>query len=299
MRLEEDMRRCVVFLGWQKAGPTDDAAIDPRGTGFLLISHKAPGLAWLVTARHVAEVLHPPFVIRYNRKDKTAALLHVETPAQARWCFHRDPTVDIAVMPLDFHSSFEGAGFVIESMMDGGEQPQIIKDLQVGDPACVIGLFHLHHGTKANTPIVHTGHIAMLPSDELVEVDGKLVEAYLVQANAISGCSGSPVFGAPTVTLSWEGKPALMGIGTRAALIGLWSASWKVEGSRVVTVRAEDGPPGITRAPLGMGIVIPVSKVVDIMTGAEMTRNTAEMVETKRHRKSATFDGLPGAPPAT
>ena len=60
MRVSEDIRKIVLFLGWQGPGPADEASIDPKGTGFLINGDpkRCPGL-FLVTARHVAQRVTP------------------------------------------------------------------------------------------------------------------------------------------------------------------------------------------------------------------------------------------------
>ena len=101
-RLTEDVRRNVVFLGWQKEGPIDEAPIDPHGVGFL-ISGEADkgGGTYLVTAKHVAEKLHTPFVIRFNKKGGGSDLVHIDRPADIRWFTHPDKTVDLAVAAIE------------------------------------------------------------------------------------------------------------------------------------------------------------------------------------------------------
>ena len=103
VRIIEDARECVVFLGWQLPGPVDTAPIDPKGTGFLMALQ--PGSYVLVTARHVAEKLIPPFVIRMNKKGGGANLMHVERPGDMTWCIHpTDNSIDLAVAPIEIPS---------------------------------------------------------------------------------------------------------------------------------------------------------------------------------------------------
>jgi hypothetical protein len=268
MRLPEDVNRCVVFLGWQKAGPVEEAPIDPKGTGFLVVAGPPLSGIFLVTARHVAEKLHAPFVVRFNHKDGKARLLEFERPEDARWCFHDDPTVDIAVMPIKIPSSFDGSALSVDSLLDPERAPKIWDEMGAGDPICVIGLFHFHHGQQVNLPMVHSGTIGMLPGDELIPINGKLVEGYLVQTNAISGCSGSPVFVA-----SWTGinfGKTILWLPDHAVLMGVWSSSWKVEKSQIMFVRTDDDDTVGTAAPLGVGVVVPAKKLADILRGDKL-----------------------------
>ena len=162
MRVSEDTRKIVLFLGWQEAGPVDEAPIDPIGTGFLISGDpkRCPGL-FLVTARHVAEKLPPPFVMRVNKKGGGAGLIHIERPEDIHWCHHPvDETVDIAVAPVSFPSWVDMTGLRATGLFD--DAPNQLKDIDAGDNAFVIGLFHLHHGEKKNIPVVFRGSVCCL-----------------------------------------------------------------------------------------------------------------------------------------
>jgi hypothetical protein len=97
----------------------------------------------------------------------------------------------------------------------------------------------------------------------LIPVDGSRVEGYLMQANAISGCSGAPVFSTRTVILKLP-KHKVAGSSGNLNLIGVWSSSWKVKQSEIVAVRS-DARDARTLPPFGMGVVTPLSKLVDIL----------------------------------
>ena len=73
--------------------------------------------------------------------------------------------------------------------------------VQCGDPICIVGLFHWHSGSGRNTPIVHSGNIALLPDPrEKIPIKDRVagqlqkVEAYLVEVQTFEGLSGAPVF---------------------------------------------------------------------------------------------------------
>jgi hypothetical protein len=288
VRVTEDARDCVVFLGWQMAGPVDVAPIDPKGTGFLMAGDPALGQEpMLVTARHVAEKLDPPFVIRMNKKGGGSDLVHIERPTDIKWCFHpTDPTVDIAVAPFAIPNWADVTCYATNHFL--GHDVDHLKNIHVGDAACIVGLFHHHYGDQKNQPIVHTGHIAMLPSDP-IPADGVKRRGYLVEINGISGCSGSPVFALNSVELNL-GEDKFIAYGSQVALIGVWSSSWKVKSSEITTVRTDDDDEAGTLAPLGMGIVTPAVYLAEILGGDEFKRELQEL-EKRRHRKrSATPD---------
>src|SRR5437764_14482248 len=79
----------------------------------------------------------------------------------------------------------------------------------IGDLTYTVGLFRLLSGNKRNLPIVHSGIVSMMPSDERIPVrdwrppHGRIfVEGYLVETGSLEGLSGSPVFMHPTITVS-------------------------------------------------------------------------------------------------
>ena len=258
------MRSCVVFLGRQEAGPADVAPIAPTGTGFFVHGGKTfPGRAYLVTARHVAEALRPPFVVRINKKGGGAGLVPIAQPDGIDWCHHDDSTVDLAVAPFSLPNWATARGLNAEGLL---EDVQGLGKVGPGDMVYVIGLFHLLYGKRENLPVTHVGHIAMMPGDEPIPVGRIHREGYLVQANAISGCSGSPVFALRTYKVTILGH-TFFGHFPEAMVLGVWSASWKVKGSEVVSVGSHDGDPDAAGqlAPLGMGFVTPLPKLVDTM----------------------------------
>jgi len=70
--------------------------------------------------------------------------------------------------------------------------------VQCGDSICIVGLFHWHSGSGRNTPIVHSGNIALLPDPmEKIPIKDRIagqlqkVEAYLVEAQTFEGLSGA------------------------------------------------------------------------------------------------------------
>lgn len=96
------------------------------------------------------------------------------------------------------------------------------------------------------------------------------VEGYLVQANAISGCSGSPVFVARTleVQLMDQESNVLKGyVDGSIWLLGVWQSSWKVAGAEIIGIK-NDGAG--TEAPLGMGIVVPANSLLELLSQPEL-----------------------------
>jgi len=160
MRIPNDIRKAVVFLGHK--GPSKDDAFIPIGTGFFLMHEYE---TYLVTARHIAEQIgDDPYHIRLNHTDGRALNCYCDplefAQQGARWSFHEDPNVDVAVMPFRFYIERAGADFLIlQSSLAPDHGTQAVE---CGDFCYVIGLFGLHPGKDRMMPVIHTGHIAMM-----------------------------------------------------------------------------------------------------------------------------------------
>jgi hypothetical protein len=180
-------------------------------------------------------------------------------------------------------------------------------DLGIGDIAYVVGLFHLLHGKKVNLPVVHTGHIALLPEDERIPVFNRTtkkpqeVEGYLVEAHGLEGLSGAPVFArsstAVTAKLLYQGPPLLNiqkpeypvpgRLHGMTLLLGLWLGSWDGEPSE--TLAHEKGLKG-RRVPVGMGIVVPASKIAETLNQQELVMARQKEHERQLNEKAASTD---------
>src|SRR4051812_15106902 len=88
------------------------------------------------------------------------------------WYFHPDENVDLAATILSFDPHARGLDYLYlptEMMLSASMLDRTV--IGIGDFAYTVGLFRLMAGRKRNLPIVHTGSIAMLPSDERVPVE--------------------------------------------------------------------------------------------------------------------------------
>lgn len=232
----------------------------------------------LVTARHVAQKLHTPFVVRMNRQGNSAGLVHIEQPSDITWRFHPNEAVDIAVAAFDIPAWASVGAYVTDDLVN--KDPERWQFIRVGDEVSVIGLFHLHYGGQVNQPIAHTGHVAMFPKEPL-RADGKMQNVFLVEANAISGCSGSPVWAVGYVGVEL-GDNEFMAQANQVTLLGVWSSSWKVKASEITVVRTHDDDDRGTLAPLGMGMVTHASFLREIIMGNEMKGD----IEEARNRRT-------------
>mgnify|MGYP003345749405 CR=1 FL=1 len=97
MRLHDDLRKCVVYLG--DPAPNDETGLSlVRGTGFMVFHGKFAG-SYLITAGHVAKEFEDrPFGIRLNDRSSLARVDRID---EAKWWYHPDSTVDVAVMQYE------------------------------------------------------------------------------------------------------------------------------------------------------------------------------------------------------
>jgi hypothetical protein len=185
---------------------------------------------------------------------------------QIQWFFHDDPNVDVAALPWAVNLNAVGADFVVLStteIITSGKPPSV----DTGDICHVVGLFSMHPGQGRITPVIHTGNIAMMPdSEEPIPTEGPNgktfeVEGYLVEVSNLQGLSGSPVMIRPTVAMQLnQGEGMVTGGvfgGPRVYLLGVWQGSW--EGKSAI------GGVGQKRVPVGMGIVTPIEKLIELL----------------------------------
>ena len=200
VRLADDARKCVVFLGTPAVGVEDDLEAI-WGTGFL-VSTADTGTIYLVTARHVIQkFIDCPFAIRFNDKNGGSQNFPIDF---ADWQFHpTDETVDVAILAITPPIWAEWEPFHQKpGIMDAFKFAS--KDIGPGDIVYTVGLWRFLPGKKRNKPFVHVGHLGMVPGDDdrLVVKDwmpGREkkrveVEGYLTEGEPLRGASGSPVF---------------------------------------------------------------------------------------------------------
>ena len=290
MRISDDLRKCVVFLGYEDN--TEPGGIKCIGTGFLFIYKDFP---FLVTVKHVALQLGDcPFSIRVNRVNGEAENIHAD---QTEWFYHNDEYVDLAVTPCVFQKHKYDSLYIPDKLI----KPVGEYNIGIGDICYTIGLFGLLYGKKRNYPIVFTGNIALLPEGEKIPVKGsggaKYIEGYLVGSQSLSGLSGAPVFARPTTDINLPClKPSEDDVsGERFSLsdvflIGVWSGSWYKNPDQVLT--SEIGMGEDIRVPIGMGVVTPVEKLIELMELPEMKKKRTDFVAQKDRNRAVSLDSI-------
>ena len=286
MRTSENVRSMTVFFG----GPDPKTGnIKLGGTGFLVV-HKEDGhgFGYLVTARHVAKRVQPygDVVVRVNKKGEDAVNFTVD---DIYWAYHSDETVDVAVTPCTINpAEFDVGYYNLADLVRPSAAPYRV---QCGDPICIVGLFHWHSGSGRNTPIVHSGNIALLPDPrEKIPIKDRTgqqlqkVEAYLVEAQTFEGLSGAPVFQREMVAMrnlypDHNGGPPI--VATGAQLLGVYAGAWEGEPSVPLASDRNWGPD--KRIPAGMGIVVPGERILEVvMNDPKLKKYRAEIQQKRR-----------------
>jgi hypothetical protein len=290
MRIPDDFRQTVVFIGYASTDP-EKGGIDCIGTGFLLRYDDFP---YLVTVRHIAEFLgSDPFLVRVNRYDGTSDNIQIDG---AKWHYASNPAIDVGVLPFDVLNEKEHWVRFIDDKTESWWLHKGRKyGVGIGDFCYTIGLFRVLAGNKRNLPVVHFGTIARTIEDEAFPIKDwrdpygirtVQTEAYLVECQSLSGLSGAPVFVRASnhmirdELLAHNPAADVQDLGDAVAmwkihLIGLWQGSWDAPPGEVLGV--EHGR--TVRVPVGMGVVLPVDHVHEIMEGDELKSIR------KQHRK--------------
>lgn len=291
VKIDDINLECVVFLGFEDNSP-GKGGIHCVGTGFFVTYQDA---GYLITAKHVAKSLEgAPFLLRINKTDGASENYPVD---EVTWHYHSDSNIDIGIIPC--YIGQKGKKRIYE--VTYFSEDMILTEEQVncgiignGDQCYTIGLFGLHSGRKRNLPVVHSGNIALLANKEKIPVidwddptqkKKRYIDAYLVQSQSLEGLSGSPVLVRYTIDIPLEVPdgcilPEGHRVRTRLptinlGLLGLWHGAWKAPPDELWTINRSDR----VTVPVGMGIVIPASKIIEVL-------NMPELVEKRREGPS-------------
>ncbi len=281
MTIPDEIRKCVAFVGFQLA----DGSTQLAGTVFF-VSREMEGVkdrtfSYAVTAKHVIEGI--------GRKGLSTLLLRLNTAAGRAiwatsrlhsWHFHPDdPSVDVAV-----------ARFYLDEKLDHlccplalAATPDIVarEQIGVGHEVCLAGLFSPHHGRERNIPIVRVGNIAAMPREKVNTKVGDM-DAYLIEARSVGGLGGSPVF----VHAGYI-RHADVSAAPQLFLLGLMHGHFDVKSLRKGATEDALDADAIN---MGIGIVIPVDKIMQVINQPAFRNFEAPMEESLR-KSSLPADG--------
>jgi len=260
MEIPDEIRKCVAFVGCQKA----DGRRYYLGTAFFVGRRRGENdySTYLVTAGHVIRDIESSgsrsVLLRVNRKQTGAEWISTRIDD---WTRSADRRTDVALIPHQIGDELDHLAYPLEGVMTllVAESNRV----GVGDDVFFPGLFSRHTGLQNNIPIVRIGNIAAMPHEK-VDTSLGFMDAYLIEARSIGGLSGSPVF------VYLGGGRRVRGFSTepvRCYLIGLVHGHFRVNDS------AGDGDEGLLAAEtvnnMGIAIVVPVDKVLDLILQTE------------------------------
>jgi hypothetical protein len=272
LRYEGDVRfpdpglKCVIYIG-----EVLQSRFQLRGTGFLVQVQRQDGpIYYIVTAHHVIRRMKKPneFVIRLNHSDGKARQLR--NKGFYRWWRHpTDDSVDAAVFPWGSGSAgypfklFPTERFVTEELATA-------RMIGVGDEIYAVGLFRQRAGISRVTPIVRTGHIAMMASERTPTANYGDAFMHLIEAFSLKGMSGAPVFVHETVSVPIhdpgpDDPPFLCGIGN-IFLLGLLHGILPVPVAKELQGAIDPTQMWHT----GISQVVPANQILDILNQPEL-----------------------------
>lgn len=276
MRTYDPLLKCVAYLG-VRPQPGGDPTFG--GTAFFLMhrdNRVTRDILFIATAAHCAREIQASgknCVLRVGAEICDLGLVD--------WIYHPDRSVDVAVIiaaknvgekiPLEEIIPVDARALLTDAKQQS-------KNIGLGDQVGIVGMYALRPGKTKNMPIVHTGHIAMMPDDsepleiaDPVRPGGTLTHSpYLIEAQGLRGLSGAPVFVRRSLALPLKGAPndEFMAYGS-LWLLGLWHGAWQRPPDSIL---AEDrGLSHLQRVPVGVGLAIPAVRIIEAMEHAVTT----------------------------
>lgn len=284
MLVPDEVRKCVVFVCYK-----DNAGIKLAGTAFFAsMPSLIPDITYpyLITAKHVIEGIKQKsndnkVYIRINRKDSPSILVTTDI---MYWKFHPSTqNVDVAAIQLAPDQSIYDYLTIPSSMAVTSEI--ISKEgIGCGDEVFLTGLFSNHYGQQRNIPIIRIGNIACMPEEPVQTKALGTIDAYLVEARSIGGLSGSPVF----VHLSGVRKGSLTLGQEPIYWLGLMHGHFDLE--KLEADELESDILMDIKVNMGIAIVVPVSRILEVLNQDEFARARDKQDEVLRLQKAATSD---------
>jgi hypothetical protein len=190
MRVPDQVRKCVVFIGYKMA----DGSFRFAGSGLFFGDDSVePKYAYIITARHVIDWIREHLLIevwlRVNTKSGGCEWICTDL---SRWICSEDPSLDVAIC---YGSPTETLDHMILHR-HLALTPDIAQTLNVGvgSEVFITGLFANYAGDLRNVPIVRVGNLAAYPEERIPVRGFRQMDAFLIEARSIGGLSGSPVF---------------------------------------------------------------------------------------------------------
>jgi hypothetical protein len=291
MLVPDDVLKNVLFIGTKH-----DGTFRPSGTGFIVIYEEhGHQFMHLITAEHVIYNIVArgrDVWCRANLSNGDAQ----EFPLGGRdvWTFHPAPgTTDVAVCPFNPAAhDIDYVSFAVngQESVAGTVDVLLREKIGLGEQTPIVGLFRDHHGTNRNMPIIRVGNISMMQGEPVFTKYAGYTDAYLIEARSIGGLSGSPVFISMPPFRVVDGT-AVTTEGLQYYLLGLVHGHFDIRSineDTVVDADADTADRGSINT--GIGIVIPVEKVLETLRHPDLISLRQQRADEFRNSKGATPD---------
>jgi len=231
------LRHCIIYIYAPAPVKGEEPTFMqfPKGTGFLLAFMVAgsmetklwgEGIYYIITNKHMLHereknegrvVWLEKILIRFNHPSESRYVFKeidlIRSGVNQNTYLHSDEEVDLAAIRLDTYSEFLPIGFAYDML---AAQNEFEEKVRLGSHIMTIGYLPGYAGMNENQPALRFGRVALLSdelwwkSDRASLTVGLRENAYIVEINAIGGCSGSPV----TLDVSLEDgtDPVLVGV---------------------------------------------------------------------------------------
>lgn len=293
MVVPDDVRKCVVFVGYQLA----DGSFKFAGTAFFIgkrIPNTDEVVRYSVTAKHVIDGIRNLGLFDvFLRANVTGGGAEWIGTSLDEWKSH--PTrsdVDVAVLQGPKRSDIDVLHIPEELLLTPGIRAE--KNVGVGDEVFITGLFRHHHGSARNIPIVRIGNIAAMDEERVVTRAYGSINAYLLEARSIGGLSGSPVFVNLGATRLIEGKVTFHS-GPLFYLIGMIHGHYDVDEEKVDRLVVEKN---VAQINMGIAIVVPWHDIADVLSDPVFSEDFHLIALSARSRRELSHFGVKGTDPA-
>lgn len=266
--INKQMKEHVASLCGTLAGATKP---EPQGTCFFAqtVNSKGRSFDYLVTAKHVVDDLKTAGGSAYLRVNKGRSgeygkgVRDVEIPIRTDWLYHRDKSVDLAVLPWKVPPSSE-----IE-LQEGDSYHFVILKLHTlldartmgfewppgeGEQVMFIAMTTQFQGERANLPTARWGHLSLVPEEPIKGKYGP-AQYYVIESQVYPGNSGAPVW----VELVDKGtkESGWFNLGVLVFSYPSEEELKKVEGVKSAYYN------------LGLSLVVPIERVMEIVDSKE------------------------------
>jgi hypothetical protein len=287
----------------------EGSRFSPRATAFFVTYiQKQHFWRFVVTAEHVVSgllSLGQKIFIRVNLVNGDV----VEMQVPGRWvCYSNEGnSSDVAVHPFPTENTVTlDNGRIVEldilsvalnGPMGIAATPEVMRERQigVGEEIFIIGLFRSHYGKQQNVPIVRTGNIAAMTGEPIMTVFCGYIDAYLIEARSVGGLSGSPVFVHPPHFRRINGRIQEETGRPEMQLLGLMHGHFDVSDLNADVV-VDSERKATTGIHTGIGVVIPVEKIIATVEDPDLVSERERMIEKLRQESGVVPDSLSPLP---